>query len=199
MLSVDETRDKMVDEFISRAGWLKSNAKNRAAGTKVIYELYDENTLLQQEVTATEMRIKAQNYIMKLKENDLKNLYGSSVAAGSQVHGVHPVKMKSYLLKVAENNPEYILNALRQEENTVRLFVNKGIDLQVLDFTQQPGEVLLINEATEKMESIASIPNNGGTEIKIDRFVELMKDEEYKEVYDLLKQAVNAKESEMVN
>lgn len=199
MLMVDETRDKTVYDFIRRAGWLKSNEKSRPVGTKVIYEEYDENAQMARELTDLERRNKAQSYIMKLKENDLRNLYGAAVAPGSAVHDVHPVKMKTFLLRLADGNPEYILNALKSEENMIRLYINKGIDLQVLDFSQVADEVLLLNSSTEKLESVANIPSAGGIESKIDRFIDLLKEDDYAEIYSLLKSVVNDKEAQLVS
>lgn len=194
---VDPGSNKVVSEFLRRAGWLDTNAANRGPNTKVIYQVFDEEDLLEKELTKEEAIQKAINIVMALEDAAMEDLYMLSVPGTPTVQGLSKKRIKVHLIDVARNNPDFIFNGAKSARDKASIAVHKAIEYRILTL-DMPGFVSITSvRKVGEWEPLMELTDAGGSNGKFDRFVEYLLTDAGKPYLKVIEDRVKEKEIQL--
>lgn len=172
-LELDEERDKNYIGYIERAAWFRGNEeKKRFLNTKTIYELYDEDRLLETEIDNEAAIVKAKGVVLGLEDGGIRDLYKLAVGGNYKETNTTFRQMKRHLLNVAENNASFIIDGVKAGRDEAVVALNKGLEYKIasLDYAGMAS----IKGATGEMEPWIDASDAGGRENKFNRVVDYL-------------------------
>lgn len=173
-LELDEQRDRMWLEYITRSAWMKGNElKKPRQTTRTIFQAYDEDLLLTAELDVEELIIAAKSKVISLNEVELKDLYRLAVGGNYSEIGMTIKQIRKYLLNIADSNPDFITNGIKTTRDHLTVLLHKAIELKVLR-VDTPGQVMFLNPVSKEWVNMLSLSEAQGFDAKFDKFIEFL-------------------------
>lgn len=191
-LELDEVKHKNACEYIDRVYWNKKNSKFRPDGSKIIFEEYREDEMVENLLAQETLVNRAKSQILAMKEGKVRDLYLLSLPGSSYNEQLSVSKMKTQLLQIAAGNPNFILNGIKDAEQKIAILTHKAIQHKILslDFN---GAVMIVN-VTGNWDKLIEVSEAGGAQAKFNRLVEYLMSEAGESVVPNLQKKVAAAE-----
>lgn len=199
-LSLREQRDDQFIAYVERAYWLKGNEKKRVSATnKTVYELYDEDKILQGEIDELELAVKAQSAVIGMKESQLRELYKLSVGGNfNETVSIGLKHMRKHLLDIAAVNPGFISDGVRKGRDEVVVLLNNALEFGVVTLNVD-GMVGYKTEASVEFDPWFEMTEAGGKQAKFERTVDFLLSDDGKAYTSALKDLVKKGELKLVS
>lgn len=177
-LEVDDKRDKIFVEFLERSPWIEGNESKKVRdNTKTIYQIYDEDALVNAEIADEAAITKAKNMVFALKDSELRNLYRLA-NPGVKTDGLIRLnQMRRYLLDVAQSSPEFIMQGIKTNHDKIIVLCSQAVEENIVNLNF-PGQIAIFNQAGNTWEQLIPCSDGGGPEDKFDRLIEYLETEQ---------------------
>lgn len=186
-LVLHNEKDKMAIEYLKSAGWLKTNATVRADGTKIIYEIYDEEAILKADLENEELKMSAMQAVFAMKPEMVDNMF--ILATSGTVASIAEItlsKKKMHLANVAARNPKFIIEGVQGVRKEAMINVQKAMDKKLIDFSVTDFVSILNATNANQYDPFVEISDTGGQDVKIDRFIDYLLSDEGSKFYSIL-------------
>jgi hypothetical protein len=174
-----------LEKFLEAAPWFTNedekagkSARKRPVGSRIIYELYDQEAINTEELDFEDRVTEARQYIQKAGREDLVSLYRLSKPGSKVSPQIDTKSLKLNLLALANENPEFILKGMKGTQEHKVVLVSKAIDYGILNL-DTIGKVMLKKMATGKSAVVANVPDVGGRQQKMERVIALLDQKDY--------------------
>lgn len=194
-LELDRKRDAHWVEYMMRSAWMLGNEdKKMRETTKTIYQVWDEDKILTDELDMEELIVHAKGKILAMRDEEVKDLY--RLAMGNMPIGsdVSPKHMKRTLIAMAEDNPNFVLDGVSTSNDELTLLVNKAIEFKIISLAYI-GEVAYFHPVKEEWQVMLQVSDDSSAEEKHDRLIEYLQTEKGQTELNIIRMRVDEVEA----
>jgi len=174
MLELDDKRDAIWVEYLDRSAWIKGNEDKKPRNTtKTLFEVYNYDAIIEEEILDESRIIKAKNTVLELEDSALRNLYRLANPGTRPDSMIKLNQMRKYLLQVAANAPDFIINGIKTNADRIVVLISRAIEERIVSL-EFPASVALFHPGTNEWQKMITVNDTGGQEDKFDRLVDYL-------------------------
>jgi len=153
-------------KYLKRACWMAGNEmKKTRSNDRTMYEEYDEDALDIEKLNELELVDEARKAIRALDDAGVRNLY-MLATNGSAINTLVSVgKQKLHLYEIADANPAFILDGIKDERDEAIVLVQKAIEYKIISLEFQ-GQVAIFSKAEDDFVQMFEMPAVGQTKFE---------------------------------
>jgi hypothetical protein len=165
-LSVPEGYTTLKD-YVDMAPWFEDKEGPRPPDSRVLYEIYDQDQVDEDNLTMEAMVLEAKNAVMGGSRDLIISLMRLNRPSQVIDPNINIRQAKLEMLRVAELNPDFVLKGIKSAQNDLTVIVSKAVDYGILNL-DTTGKIKMKNRSG-KDEVVTSIPDNGSRNQKMER------------------------------
>lgn len=187
MLTVPENYGNL-ENYMTLAPWFR-DVKNRPPNSRIIYELYDQEAIDEDNLEMEGLITDARQTVLKGGRDTLISLLRLSRPGGVIDPNYDVKRARLDLLEIANTNPDFILKNVKAVKNDSLVLISKAVDYAILNL-ETPGKLLMKSKTNGKLVEIARISDSGGRNSKIERTSAFFESEAGKLVFEEVKRGI---------